>query len=666
MIIGTRLAAARHGCEMCGIAGIVSFDGNPERLAPSRLDAMGRALAHRGPDGAGVYVDASTPGIGLVHRRLSIIDLEGGSQPLGNEDDTVLVSFNGEIFNYVELGQALVARGHRFKTKTDTEVLAHLYEEMGDQFVHELNGQFAIALWDVRRRRLLLVRDRPGILPLYFLESGGELLFGSEIKAILSAMTSPPRIHPDALRDVMTFWAPLSPATLFEGIVEVAPGEILIVEDGHARRQTYWKWHLTNGEKAPRGSECDQVEELRSLLADAARLRLRADVEVGAFLSGGLDSSMLVSLMSRELGTTLRTFSIAFDDPALDETQYQRLVVDAIASRHSQLCCSTDDMALRFQDVIRATEVPLTRTGPVAMHALSSHVRSQGCKVVLTGEGADEVLGGYDLFKEAKVRAFCARQRSSTRRPRLLQRLYPSFDFTRKQPASLLAAYFVAPNDDPADLAFSHRTRWAAGPIVEELLTPDFRAQCSPVPPADRAVNSLGPDLEGLDLVQRAQLLEARTLLPSYILCSQSDRMLMAHSVEGRFPYLDHRVIEFANRLDPRLKIRVLNEKFLLKRAAEGLVPAPIVRRPKQPYRGPDATIFLGPRRPQYVTDLLAPAAVARTGYFQPQRVEQLTRKVEAAARDRRPVSHRDSLSLMTVLSTQVWHTLFQTTRGWV
>jgi asparagine synthase (glutamine-hydrolysing) len=340
-------------------------------------------------------------------------------------------------------------------------------------------------------------------------------------------------------------------------------------------------------------------------------------------------------------------------------------MADAIATDHRHLSCSSGEIASRFAGVIRSAEVPLTRTGPVAMHALSSHVHATGCKVVLTGEGADEVFGGYDLFKEAKVRAFCARQRSSTRRPQLLQRLYPSFDFTRTQPASVLAAYFSTATDDPCDRAFSHRTRWAAGPVVEQLLTPEFRARFSPSTPADRALASMGPELDGLGLLERAQLLEARTLLPSYILCSQSDRVLMAHSVEGRFPYLDHRVIEFANRLDPRLKVRVLNEKFLLKRAAAGLVPESILRRPKQPYRGPDATAFLGPGRPAYVDDLLSPAAVASSGYFEPRRVEQLTRKISVAARERRPVTHRDSLSLLTVLSTQIWHALFQTPRGW-
>jgi asparagine synthase (glutamine-hydrolysing) len=649
---------------MCGISGIVSFDGNPERLAPERLQAMGEALAHRGPDGSGTFVDASTPGIGLVHRRLSIIDLEGGRQPMANEDDTVRVILNGEIFNYLELGRELIGRGHQLRTRSDTEVLVHLYEDLGDDFVHRLNGQFAIALWDTRRRRLLLVRDRPGILPLYYAERNGELLFGSEVKAILAALRPRPGIHADALRDVMTLWAPLSPSTLFDGVVEVEPGQMVIVEGGHTRRQTYWTWRLAPPDEAVRPSEADAVEEAKALLADATRLRLRADVDVGAFLSGGLDSSLLVGLMARDAGDRLRTFSVGFVDPDLDEGGYQRLMVSAIGARHSHVCCSRAEVGARFHAVIRAAEVPLTRTGPAPMHALAAHVGASGCKVVLTGEGADEVFGGYDLFKEAQVRAFCARRRASAWRPRLLKRLYPSLNGTRTPPPALIAAYFGALDGNPTDPGFSHEMRWSAGPAVETLLSPDFAARCTAATPAERALDRFGPALEGRSLVQRAQLLEARTLMSGYLLNSQCDRMLMAHSVEGRFPYLDHRVIEFANRLDPRLKMRGLREKILLKQAARGLVPEPIVQRPKQPYRGPDARMFFGADRPAYVQDLLSANAIDASGYFDPGRVAHLVGRLEAAEAGGRAISHRDSLAFLTVLSTQMWHAHFQTRQG--
>jgi asparagine synthase (glutamine-hydrolysing) len=294
------------------------------------------------------------------------------------------------------------------------------------------------------------------------------------------------------------------------------------------------------------------------------------------------------------------------------------------------------------------------------MGMLSAHVRASGFKVVLTGEGADEVLGGYDLFKEAKIRAFCARNAKSAWRPLLFKRLYPYLDFTRAQSVSILKSYFGAIDHDPRDPLFSHQTRWTTGAWTEEFLTQDFRTQFRDGAPSARVLERLGPNLEGRDLFQRAQFLESRTLMSGYLLASQGDRMLMAHSVEGRFPYLDHRVIEFANRLDPRLKMRVLNEKYLLKQASHGLIPPEILRRPKQPYRAPDAVAFLGDAPPTYVDDLLSADTVKAFGYFDPGKVGHLTRKLSESVRNGRPVSHRDSLAWVTVLSTQAWHQLFQ------
>ena len=621
---------------------------------------MGEALVHRGPDGDGTFVDEGWPGVGLVHRRLSIIDPAGGRQPIGNEDGAIQVVFNGEIFNYLELQRDLLGRGHRLRTRCDTEVLVHLYEDFGDDFVHELNGQFALALWDARRRRLLLARDRPGILPLYIHETSGELVFGSEIKAILAGLPQRPGVNPDALQDVLTFWAPLGPSTLFKDVFEVEPGQLQVIEDGQRTARRYWTWQLPPAEACVRPEAEACADELSSLLADATRIRLRADVEVGAFLSGGLDSSLLVSLIAREGGVKLRTFSVGFPDPSIDERRFQRLVIRSVGTDHSEVCCGDGEVASRLPDVIRAAETPLTRTGPVPMHLLASHVHDRGCKVVLTGEGADEVFGGYDLFKEAKLRAFCARQPASVRRQQLFQRLYPSFQFTRTQPAALTARSFGAATDDPTDPLFSHRPRWAVGPIVEQFLSPDFRRQFTSVKAEERVLDQFGSTLDGLGVVQRAQMLEARTLMAGYLLCSQSDRMLMAHSVEGRFPYLDHRVIEFANRLDPRLNMRAMTEKLLLKRVARDLVPPEVINRPKQPYRGPDAVALLGSGRPPCVDDLLDPAVLRAFGYFDPAPVTRLVRKLEQAARAGQPVTHRDSLSFLVVLSMQVWHAWFQ------
>ncbi len=646
---------------MCGIAGILSFDGDPARVGRARLKAMAEALAHRGPDGSGFFIDTSRHEIGLAHARLSIIDLAGGRQPIGNEDGSIQVVFNGEIFNYLELREQLVRRGHRFSTSSDTEVLVHLYEEEGDDFVHQLNGQFALALWDGRKRRLVLVRDRPGILPVYYLHTASELVFGSEIKALL-AVAARPRVNPEALRQVMTMWAPLSPETLFENVFEVEPGQIVTVADGHLRKRYYWRWELPRDGEGRAGRDADLAEELVALLDDATRIRLRADVPVGAYLSGGLDSSVLTGLVARTAGHRLRTFSIGFQDREFDETDHQQQMIAFIDADHSRVSVSRCDVAAGFAAAIRSAETPITRTAPVPMAMLSAHVRDSGFKVVLTGEGADEVFGGYDLFKEAKIRAFCARSRDSRFRPLLLKRLYPYLTFTQGQTVAILKSYFAALDDDPGAPTFSHRPRFLSGSRAEVFLSPDFRAQFDAVGPEGRLLERLGDGLGGRCLFHRAQLLEARTLLAGYLLSSQGDRMLMAHSVEGRVPYLDHRVIEFGNGLDPRLKMKVLNEKYLLKKGAAALVPPTIVRRPKQPYRAPDAIAFLGPDRPAYVSELLSAGTLRSYGYFDAARVGHLVRKLDDAARRDRPVSHADSVAFITILSTQLWHSLFQDT----
>ncbi|MGA0840104.1 MAG: asparagine synthase (glutamine-hydrolyzing), partial [Pseudomonadales bacterium] len=312
---------------MCGIAGFVADDPSAP-VAQDLLKRMVGRLRDRGPDGEGYHAE---PGVGLGHARLSIIDIETGAQPLANEDRSVWVSFNGEIFNYVELRRLLEERGHQFSTRSDTEVIVHLYEEYGDEFAHQLNGQFAIALWDRKRRRLLLVRDRPGILPLYFARGKNGYLFSSEIKSLLPDLPSRPEVNSKALQEVFTFWGPLGPDSLFAGVASVRPGEMVSIERGRVRRWQWWDWTFpTDGNflgARNLGPSVDELAEtLRELLLDATRLRLRADVPVGAYLSGGLDSSAVAALALEAGKEDLRTFSVTFDDPGMDERVFQAQV----------------------------------------------------------------------------------------------------------------------------------------------------------------------------------------------------------------------------------------------------------------------------------------------------------------------------------------------------
>jgi asparagine synthase (glutamine-hydrolysing) len=635
---------------MCGIAGIMNIADAPP-VDSGSLERMIAMLRHRGPDGKGFFRDGP---VGLAHARLSIIDLAGGAQPIHNEDKTVWVVFNGEIFNYVELRADLESKGHHFYTKTDTEVLVHLYEEYGDSFPAQLNGQFAIALWDTRLRRLVLVRDRAGILPLFYRVTDGRLHFASEVKGLLAGIGKSPRLDPVALDQLMTFWAPLSPRSIFEGVHEVRPGEMLTVEDGAVGSARYWDWSFPANGMFREGSPGELAEELRELLVDATRIRLRSDVPVGAYLSGGLDSSALVSLIHHHSDARLRTFSIGFEDRGLDETGYQDEMVEHLGTDHSRILCTRGEVADSFLETIWHTETPVLRTAPVPMGLLSGLVQMQGYKVVLTGEGSDEVLGGYDIFKEAKIRDFWARRPESQLRPLLLKRLYPYLETSQGQALPYLKSFFGAALDQPDLSYFSHVPRWITTAKCKQFFSADFKAGL-----AEEATEafeaSLPEGFEAWHSFDRAQYIEARGLMCGYLLSSQGDRMLMSHSVEGRFPYLDHRVIEFANSLDPRLKMKVLNEKYLLKRAMRQYLPPSVTQRYKQPYRAPDIAAFFSDRTPDYVYDLLGAETVRRYGYFDAAKVQRLLRKIEKG----RAIGVKDNMAFVGILSTQAWHHLF-------
>jgi asparagine synthase (glutamine-hydrolysing) len=650
---------------MCGIAGIVDLAGQrpPTR---SELAAMARQLSHRGPDGDGFYCRDA---IGLAHTRLSIIDLAGGAQPIHNEDQTVWVVFNGEIFNYIELRAELEQQGHRFYTHSDTEVIVHLYEQHGDDFASFLNGQFAIGLWDSLRQRLVLVRDRVGIAPLYYCKQdckpagGTRLLFASEVKAILPALGQAPRLNADALDQIFTFWSTVSPATMFEGVRELSPGMRLVVDRNGEHLSRYWDWQFpferepTTKNEYASGSEAQLCEELHQLLIDATQIRLRADVPVGAYLSGGLDSSILTSLIHHHSDAPLRTFSIGFDEGSLDESSFQQMMIDHLGADHSRIQCSNADVANGFMKTVWHTESTILRTAPVPMRLLSGLVRSQNYKVVLTGEGADEVFGGYDIFKEAKIRQFWARNTQSAWRPLLLKRLYPYLDISPGRAQSYVQNFFGIGLDNPDVPWFAHLPRWDTTAKAKQFFSDNLRSQLSATA-LDRLQASLPQAIGNWSPFARAQYIEAKMLMGGYLLTSQGDRMLMASSVEGRFPFLDHRVIEFANRLPAKLKMKVLSEKYLLRKTMARYLPNAIVNRHKQPYRAPDAPAFFATaagQAPEFVDEMLSEAKLAQYGYFDPKKVSLLLRK----ARRGDAIGAKDNQAVVGILSTQVWHHLF-------
>ncbi|MCP4313111.1 MAG: asparagine synthase (glutamine-hydrolyzing), partial [Bacteroidetes bacterium] len=424
---------------MCGFSGIVTTD--QERPDQDLLRRMIQILEHRGPDDEGYFI---APGIGMAHARLSIIDLVSGKQPIHNEDNSIQVVFNGEIFNFIELRSELEKKGHIFYTQTDTEVIVHLYEEYGTDFPSFLNGQFAIALWDNRRQQLWLARDRAGICPLFYTITNNKLLFASEIKALLASHLLEAELDPQALDQIFTFWYPQPPKTIFRNVFAVLPAEIVgYTKNAELTKRKYWHWDFADpGQYYSPKSADELAEELRELLIDAVQLRLRADVPVGCYLSGGLDSSAIAAMVRFCGSSGLRTFSIGFDDPGLDESGHQLRMVQHLRTNHSTLACSPADIASQFMDTIAHTETPILRSAPVPMGMLSGLVRKHGYKVVLTGEGADEVFGGYDLFKEGKIRAFWAKQPDSLHRPMLLKRLYPYLNLPKEKAGTYLKNFF--------------------------------------------------------------------------------------------------------------------------------------------------------------------------------------------------------------------------------
>ena len=635
---------------MCGVAGVIALN-NKIAIRTRHLEEMAGMLEHRGPDGRGTYLDEH---VGLAHTRLSIIDLEGGAQPIHNEDESIWIVFNGEIFNYLELKAELVKEGHRFYTATDTEVIVHLYEKYGKDFVDHLNGQFAIALWDKKSAVFILVRDRVGILPLFYTICKHQLFFGSEVKAILSVLPTAPSLNAAALDQLMTFWSPVSPHTIFQDIYEVSPGEMLTVKGGEIEKRRYWDWKFPQDGDHLSGTEDQLGEQLHEILIDATQIRLRSDVPVGAYLSGGLDSSAIVALIHHHSDSRLRTFSISFENKPFDESTYQDQMIKAVGADHSTIHCTDQGIGDQFMDTIWHTEVPILRTAPVPMRMLSGLVRQQGYKVVLTGEGSDEVLGGYDIFKEAKIRQFWAKNSDSGFRPLLLKRLYPYLDVSPGRAQVYLQNFFGIDLDNPSSPFFSHIPRWVTTAKCKKFFSVNFKALLNEEAETVLAKNM--PDsLSAWHYFNRAQYLEAKTLMAGYLLCSQGDRMLMSNSVEGRFPFLDHRLIEFANRLHPKVKMKALNEKYLLKRAMEKYIPPEILQRHKQPYRAPDIPAFFGADSADYVDYLLSENVIERYGYFDQKKVGMLIKKIKSD----RAIGYKDNMALVGILSTQVWHYLF-------
>jgi asparagine synthase (glutamine-hydrolysing) len=625
---------------MCGIAGIARLE--PRGVDTDVLRQMAWSLRHRGPDGFGVTADAH---VGLAHARLSILDIAGGTQPMTTEDGAFAITYNGEVFNYRALRSELMSLGHSFRTHSDTEVVLRGYEQWGADLLQRLNGQFAFAIHDRVRQAVFLARDRFGILPLFLARQRGDLYFASEIKGLFATGEIAAEMDPLGIDQVFTFWAALPPRTPFRGIEALPPGCSATWREGRLTVQQYYAFDFANAQD----EQADAVERLDDLMRSAVKLRLAADVPVGGYLSGGLDSSSVVSLASQSHPDQLRTFSVAFDDPHFDESPFQKAAAGHVRSAHAVQQISQGDIASVFPDVVRHAETPLLRTAAAPMLLLSRLTRQHGIKVALTGEGSDELFLGYDLFKDTLVRLFCHRQPQSVMRPRLFERLYPGEGDARR--GDFWAKYFLSAGT-PSDLLFSHVPRFQAASWIKGFFSYDFRVAVRDFDALNDLRGSLPTQFASWTPLARAAYLEMRTLLSPYLLSSQGDRMAMAFGVESRPPFLDHRVFEFAASLPERSRLSGLRDKVILRRWAKRLLPASLTQRPKQAYRAPDVPSFFGANAPEFVMDMLHAKAIESTGIFERRAVAGLVRRCQSGA----ALGTRESQALVGILSTQLWH----------
>jgi asparagine synthase (glutamine-hydrolysing) len=632
---------------MCGIAGYFQLRGY--RPADSDLiSRMVNMIRHRGPDEFGAFLDDKCV---LGQARLSIIDLSTGSQPMSNEDGTIWITFNGEIFNYVELRPVLERARHKFRTRSDTEVIIHAYEEWGKDCVNHFNGQWAFAIYDKKNQSLFLSRDRLGVRPIFYTAHDGRFYFTSEIKSIFCDPAVPRRLDVLGLDEIFTWWTTSPPRTAFDGIKELEAGCSLEVKDGEIGCHRYWAMEFP--ESYDRARSLDSwAEELHDLLVDSVRLRLRADVPVGAYLSGGLDSSAITSLIKHFTDTKVETFSIAFHDRAYDESGYQNQMAQFLGTNHHQVKCDYHSIAANFPDVIWHTERPILRTAPTPLYMLSGLVRKNDFKVVLTGEGSDEILGGYDIFKEALIRKFWAKNPDSIWRPSLLQRLYPTLPLSPARARFYLETFYKAGLHELDKYYFSHIPRINTTTKIKEFYTEDVRAKIGTYDSLQVFGNGLPEAFCKWHHLARAQYLEAKSLLSGYLLSSQGDRVTAAHSVEGRFPFLDYRVVEFGAKIPPWHKILGLKEKLVLKKAMQNELPEEITSRVKQPYMAPDSNSFFQKGSPEYIEALLSDDALRQNGVFNPLFVAKLKEKCGRLSHAH--LSFKDNMSFIGILSTQL------------
>jgi asparagine synthase (glutamine-hydrolysing) len=632
---------------MCGICGILTPDPS---LVPDRglLERMRDLIAHRGPDGAGLYLGM---GVGLAHRRLSIVDLAQGQQPMYSHDRRFVIVYNGEVFNHPALKTELEAAGVRYRTHSDTETVLHLYERLGERAVDRMRGMFALAIWDSLERRLFLARDRYGVKPLYYVHRpDGTLIFGSEIKALLPALGGRPELNREALPDFLANHAPSGEATLFTGIMRLAPGHTLTWQNGRITIRRYWDLPVAqSSEGPPPASRAERalVAEFRERFTEAVRLRLMSDVPLGMFLSGGIDSAAITSAMATLVKEPIRTFSVAFAEREANELEYARLVARAYRTEHRETVVSPAEFFAELPRLVWHEDEPIAHPSSIALYFVS-RLAARHVKVVLTGEGSDETLAGYNRYR---VTEYNARLGALYRRcvPGLARRglsaalaSLPATSGLRRRAART----FLMRGAGLDELYFDNFAVFGRA-AQRALLSPELRAQLAPVDPYaayHRALARVG----GKPLLSQLLYADVKTYLHELLM--KQDQMSMAASIESRVPFLDHPLTEWVAALPQTMKLRGTTTKWILRQAMQGRLPAPILARRKMGFPVPVGSWLRGPWRPllsEYVTGSRARAR----GFFDARAVERLV------CEHVRGVNHAERL--WALLTFEIWARMF-------
>jgi len=622
---------------MCGICGVAY--SHPERpVEREMLRQMTEIMAHRGPDSQGFHI---APGVGLGIRRLSIIDLETGDQPISNEDGSITVVCNGEIYNFKELRKELLARGHRFKTHSDIESIVHLYEDHGEECVNYLRGMFGLALWDRNRRLLMLARDRLGIKPLFYAINREGIYFGSELKSILMSGGIERDMDVKALKDLFNLGFVLSPKTLFTRIRRLLPGHYLIYRDGKSSIRQYWDVRFpARGEDTARRSQQEWAESLRAKLEESVRIHLRSDVPVGAWLSSGIDSSSIASLMSMNSDRPIETFSLAFENQRFDEISQQKTLKDfeVYNVNNRQALCTAKDFEL-LPEAVWHCEDPFT-TGVEIPQMILSQLASNSVKVVLTGEGSDEIFGGYPWFITHKL------LQPFTILPRRMQRFLARMPAVRRRwprASRILRA--------PSEMNLA-RYKFIIDSGISEfddrIFSDDLRYKLSDQAGVEDSL-SLPQEFNSWHTFSQLQYLEMKVRLPDYI-TRHLDAASMAYSLEARVPFLDHELVEFSTQIPPSLKMRGVQEKHILRQAMRDVLPREIAQRKKRGLSAP-YTEWVG-NLPAFASELLSEKRLREKGYFNAKLVARLVEQWE-------PGKAIYGKYLMGILGVQLWDDLF-------